>query len=130
MAIFGRKEKEVAKKAEATEVPATSTAPVGSTNLHNTTQSASRASLIIRPYVTEKAAVATDDGVYTFVVAEKATKIDIKSAIKELYKKTPRKVTIAKKPSKLVMRRNGTGTKKGLKKAYVYLKKGETIDII
>lgn len=130
MAIFGRKEKEVAKKAEATDVPATSTAPSDSANLQSTTQSTSRAAVIIRPYITEKAAIATDDNVYTFVVAEKATKIDIKSAIKELYKKTPRKVTIAKKPSKLVMRRNGMGAKKGLKKAYVYLKKGETIDII
>jgi len=86
--------------------------------------------VLVRPHVTEKAAILTDDNVYTFVVTPSATKYEIKRAIKTLYKKTPVKVAIARKAGKKVMRRTGPGKKPGLKKAYVYMKKGDTIDIL
>ncbi len=127
MELFGRKKKEVktAKKSAKEEVKesAAETSAAKTTTLPE-------ASVVIRPYITEKAAIATDNNVYTFVVSERATKVDVKNAIKELYKKTPVKVTITKKPSKRVFRRDGVGVKSGLKKANVYLKKGETIDVI
>lgn len=127
MELFGRKKKKEDKGgAEVATTESTATTRTAT----NKVTGVSSSSVIVRPYVTEKAAIATDDNVYTFVVTEKATKPEVKKAIKEIYKKTPVKVAIVKKPAKRVYRRDGIGTKAGLKKAYVYLKKGETIDII
>ena len=81
--------------------------------------------------ITEKATMHSEQGVYTFNVAQSATKIDVKKAVFSLYKVTPRMVRILKVPTKV--RRNAKTGKTGVttigKKAYVYLKKGETINL-
>lgn len=86
------------------------------------------------PRVTEKAAFSAEEGVYVFEVSKDATKIDIALAINEVYKVSPIAVNIAKIPAKKVTRRKANGIKSGYKpgrkKAYVYLKKGETIEIV
>lgn len=82
-----------------------------------------------KPRVSEKAALGADKGVYTFVVAAKANKIQIKKAIKQAYKVEPVKVTITNTKGKKVLRRTGIGYKSGFKKAMVFLKKGETIEV-
>lgn len=81
--------------------------------------------------ITEKATMKAESGVYTFNVADRATKSDIIKAVNALYKVTPRLVRIVKVPSKVKrnMRTGRVGVKSGGKKAYVYLKKGETITI-
>ncbi|HEY4516360.1 50S ribosomal protein L23 [Candidatus Kaiserbacteria bacterium RIFCSPHIGHO2_02_FULL_54_11b] len=81
--------------------------------------------------ITEKASMHQGSGVYTFDVAPRATKRDIMRAVQALYKVVPRKVAIVTVPAKKVrhMRTGREGVKKGGKKAYVYLKKGETITI-
>src|SRR3989344_2216746 len=81
--------------------------------------------------ITEKATMHSADGVYTFDVAVDATKRDIMQAVHLLYKVTPRKVRVVTVRAKTVRsRRTGQmGVKGGGKKAYVYLKKGETITI-
>jgi len=81
--------------------------------------------------VTEKATMHSADGVYTFDVAVDATKRDIMQAVHLLYKVTPRKVRVVTVRAKTVRsRRTGQmGVKGGGKKAYIYLKKGETITI-
>jgi len=81
--------------------------------------------------ITEKATVSSMNNVYVFNVAAHATKRDIIRVVQTLYKVTPRQVAIAPVPSKSVRnRRTGkVGVKQGGKKAYVYLKKGETISI-
>jgi large subunit ribosomal protein L23 len=68
---------------------------------------------------------------YVFEVAQDATKRDVLAAVKALYKVTPVKVNIVvKQPRAYVARfRNRRGMKSGMKKAYVFLKKGEKIDI-
>ncbi len=70
-------------------------------------------------------------GVYTFDVAVRATKRDIAKAIFEIYDVRPRMVRVVTVPRKV--RRNARtgqyGMSRGGKKAYVYLKKGETITI-
>jgi large subunit ribosomal protein L23 len=86
--------------------------------------------ILIRPHVTEKAAVLTDSNVYAFVVSPNATKNEIRKAVEAVYKKTPERVAIVHERGKKVMRRAGEGRKPGFKKAYVYLKKGETINIL
>ena len=82
-----------------------------------------------KPRISEKAALGADKGVYTFVVDAKANKIQIKKAIKQAYKVEPVKVTVTNTKGKKVLRRNGIGYKSGFKKAMVYLKKGETIEV-
>ena len=84
------------------------------------------------PRITEKAAQMTVHNAYVFEVVQDATKRDVVAAIKALYKVTPRKVNIVRrKPRAYVARfRNRRGTKAGLKKAYVFLKKGDKIDLL
>ena len=81
--------------------------------------------------ITEKASWVAANGVYVFDISERATKRDIISAVKELYNVSPRKVAVVTVKSKT--RRNARtgklGTKKGGRKAYVYLKSGDTIAI-
>lgn len=82
------------------------------------------------PRITEKSALKADDAnnpAYTFVVADSATKGDVASAIKTLYKVKPTKVAMIKTPARKVFSRGKLGTTSGFKKAVVYLKKGEKI---
>ena len=71
------------------------------------------------------------DSVYVFEVATRATKRDIVMAIRDIYNVTPRMVRVANIPTKTTRNaRTGVkGLKRGGKKAYVYLQKGETIII-
>ena|SRR5258708_3307412 len=88
------------------------------------------AHVIVRPRITEKASIKTDGNIYTFEVAPGANKISVARAIKELYKVTPIRVNILNIPKKSVFVRGKAGTKGGGRKAYVYLKKGETIEFV
>lgn len=85
--------------------------------------------VIKRPRITEKAAIASEKGVYVFEVPESATKAAIKASVKELYKVTPIAVNIAKTPAKKVFVRGKKGTKSAVVKAYVTLKKGDKIEL-
>lgn len=84
------------------------------------------------PRITEKGAYLSQDGVYVFNVAKDANKMQVAEAIRDLYKVTPRKVTVVTIPRKLVRTRNTNrpGQTRGGKKAYVHLKKGDTIEIV
>ncbi len=86
---------------------------------------------ILRPLITEKAAVsAALRHAYVFEVRKNATKKSIAASIKELYKVTPEKVHMLAIPKKRVFRRGQKGMVGGGKKAYVYLKKGDKIEVI
>ncbi len=80
--------------------------------------------------ITEKSSLAADKGRYTFNVAPRANKNEIKKAIKLLYKVSPIKVTIIKITSKKVVRKGKIGIKSSGKKAVVHLKKGDKIEFI
>ena len=81
--------------------------------------------------ITEKATMHASLSVYTFDIAVSATKSDVAAAVKLFYKVSPRQVRVVNIPSK--EKRNArtgkTGMTGGGKKAYVYLKKGETINL-
>ncbi len=83
------------------------------------------------PRITEKAVYMTLQHAYVFEVAADATKRDVATAVHALYNVQPVKVNmVVKQPRAYVARfRNRRGTKAGMKKAYVFLKKGEKIDI-
>ncbi len=86
---------------------------------------------IRRPRITEKASLkAESDNVYVFEVEAGASKPAIAEAIRDLYKVTPIKIGVSPIPSKRVFVRGKKGMKKGGKKTYVYVKKGEKIEII
>ena len=86
--------------------------------------------VILRPRVTEKAGVMSEAvNAYTFEVEKFANKHTIAVAIKAQYKVTPIKINIVNLPSKTVFVRGKFGTKSGVKKAVVFLKKGDKIEI-
>ena len=81
------------------------------------------------PWFSEKALIGTENGVYVFQVPESATKPEIAAAVEKFYKVTPRQIRIVNLPAKKVplRTRRGHGTRARRHKAYVYLKKGDTI---
>lgn len=87
--------------------------------------------IIIAPRVTEKAALLQEQGAYAFDVALDATKAGVAAAIREVYKVSPRKVTLVRTPRKRVVSRNSNraGYTAATKKAYVFLKQGDKIEI-
>lgn len=85
--------------------------------------------IIIKPHITEKSNFLNEIGAYVFKVFDDSNKIMITSAIKELYKVKPVKVNIVNIPSSSIFLRGKRGIKPGFKKAIVYLKKGEKIEI-
>ena len=126
MALFGSKKKEQ-KEESATKVAAVKKvvrAPLATDY--------DLASVIVGPRITEKAVGMSGQNVYTFVVKANATKFQIRAAIKALYNVTPVKVnTVTKKAAKRVKGFSGKQVHyKGMKKAYVYLKKGDTINLV
>jgi large subunit ribosomal protein L23 len=87
--------------------------------------------ILISPRITEKGAYLAEMGAYAFNVAKAASKKQVAEAIQEIYKVAPRKVTLLRIPRKAVMTRgtNRTGMTAGGKKAYVFLKKGDKIEL-
>lgn len=86
-------------------------------------------SVIIRPRITEKASLQSNANAYTFVVSKNATKLTIVNEVKAKHGVTPVKVNISNLPSKTVNIRGKVGTKAGIKKATVFLKKGDTMSL-
>lgn len=87
--------------------------------------------VIKKPRITEKAGIKSEShNVYTFEVTKAATKNTVADAIKQIYKVTPIKVNIVNLPAKNVTARGRKGTKQAVKKALVFLKKGDKIAFI
>lgn len=130
MAIFGKKEKET-KKAAPKKVAAkkkTVAKPVSKKDIKATT--ADLTWVLIKPRITERAAILSEKKVYVFEVAETANKRQISEAIKIKFGVAPVKVnTVVAKP-KAVVRRGRFATKAGFKKAYVYLNPADTIEFV
>ena len=121
MAIFKKTTKEITKKAVTTKVVK---AKKGEVNL------VGRANVIVRPHITEKAAILAEKGTYVFEVARDTNKIEIAKAIEALYKVTPMRVNIVNLPNTRVFVRGKNGVKSGIRKALVTLKSGDKIEIV
>jgi large subunit ribosomal protein L23 len=87
--------------------------------------------VILKPVVTEKSSSAAAAGKYTFVVNKKATKIDVKNAIRTLYGVNVTKVNIIQTPRKirLVGRGREIEKRQAVKKATITLTAGSKIDV-
>ena len=86
--------------------------------------------VLVRPRITEKAASESMHNAYAFEIASWATKDQVKKAVELIYKVTPVKVNVSYLPAKKVVVRGKKGTKSGVKKAYVFLKKGDKIEFV
>lgn len=88
--------------------------------------------IIVAPRITEKGAFLSQKGVYVFNVSKDATKHDIIAAVKAAYKVTPVRVRVAPVPTKQVFTRgtNRWGKTRSGKKAFVYLKEGDKIELM
>lgn len=85
--------------------------------------------VIVRPYVSEKAATHETHGEYSFVVDSRATKEEIKRAVEALYGVSPERVRTVNVEGKMARFRGQGGRKSDWKKAMVQLPTGTTIDI-
>lgn len=85
--------------------------------------------VLISPRITEKAAMISGNNVYTFDVATGANKIQIKKAILEQYKVSPKKVNIVSQRSRKTTRRGRKVHQSASKKALVFLKEGDNIEL-
>lgn len=86
--------------------------------------------VIIRPVVTEKSIKLMAENKYTFLVHPKATKIDIRRAVEELFHVTVVKVNTLKVRGKRRRLWRQVGRTPDRKKAIVTLKPGDKIEII
>ena len=86
--------------------------------------------VIKNPRITEKGALLQDKNVYVFNVASNADKTQIAKQIEAVYKVKPLKVTTARTAAKPKFVRGRKGTRAGIKKAYVFLKKDDKITVM
>ncbi len=82
------------------------------------------------PRITEKASMLQEKNVFVFNVPLTATKRSVSKAIEAQYKVHPVKVNMVRVLAKNVFVRNKAGKTNRGKKAYVFLKKGETIKLV
>lgn len=85
--------------------------------------------ILLRPLVSEKAAHAGTHNQYVFVVANEATKIDVRRAIFDAYGIHPTRVNIARVRGKQIRYGRSQGTTKAWKKAIVTLPKDKKIQV-
>ena len=85
--------------------------------------------VLLRPLVTEKAAIAGSRNQYGFIVAKDATKTSIKKAIESVYGVKPIAVNVINVSGKEVRFGRSLGRRSDYKKALVTLPQGKTINI-
>jgi len=85
--------------------------------------------VIRKPIITEKATMASESGAVVFEVAIDANKPQIKEAIESLFGVKVKAVNTTITKGKVKRFRGQPGKRKDVKKAYVTLEEGNTIDV-
>lgn len=85
--------------------------------------------VIISPVVSEKSYSSLDNNVYTFVVADRANKTEIKIAIEKIFDVRVLSVNTLWRRGKTKRTRFTTGTRSAQKRAIVTLAEGDKIEI-
>ena len=85
--------------------------------------------IIRRPIITEKATLASEVGGVVFEVAMKSNKTEIKQAIEKLFKVKVKAVNTSITKAKTKRFRGQLGKQRDIKRAYVMLEEGNTIDV-
>lgn len=85
--------------------------------------------VLTAPWLSEKALIGTESGVYAFQIPAHANKFQIAAAVEAIYGVKPRQIRVVNLPAKKkpLRSRRGQGSRAARHKAYVYLKKGDTI---
>lgn len=85
--------------------------------------------VIRKPIITEKATMASENGAVVFEVAIDSNKPQIKEAVEALFGVKVKAVNTVVAKGKNKRFRGIKGTRKDVKKAYVTLEEGNTIDV-
>ena len=85
--------------------------------------------VIRKPVITEKATMASEANAVVFEVAPDANKPQIKEAIEALFGVKVKAVNTSITKGKVKRFKGKLGTRKDVKKAYVTLEEGNTIDV-
>ena len=92
--------------------------------------SGDRISSVLRaPHVSEKSTRLSEHNQYVFTVAPDATKADVKSAVEQMFDVSVVSVNMANIKGKLKTFRFRPGRKANVRKAYVRLADGQSIDV-
>ncbi|MBF9059332.1 50S ribosomal protein L23 [Rhodobacterales bacterium HKCCSP123] len=93
------------------------------------TANAAHYDVIRKPIITEKSTMASENGAVVFEVAMDANKPQIKQAVEELFGVKVKAVNTTITKGKQKRFRGQMGRRKDVKKAYVTLEEGNTIDV-
>ena len=85
--------------------------------------------VIRKPIITEKATMASENGAVVFEVAIDSNKPQIKTAVEALFGVKVKAVNTTITKGKVKRFRGQLGKRKDVKKAYVTLEEGNTIDV-
>lgn len=85
--------------------------------------------VILKPVITEKSTMASEQGAVVFEVAPSATKPIIKEAVEALFGVKVKAVNTTITKGKTKRFRGKPGRRKDVKKAYVMLEEGNAIDV-
>ncbi|MAQ37039.1 50S ribosomal protein L23 [Thioclava sediminum] len=85
--------------------------------------------VIVKPIITEKATMASENGAVVFEVAKDASKPQIKEAVETLFGVKVKAVNTTITKGKTKRFRGTPGRRSDFKKAYVTLEEGNTIDV-
>jgi len=85
--------------------------------------------VIVKPIITEKATLASEHGGVVFEVAKAATKPEIREAVEALFGVKVKAVNTVLTKGKTKRFRGKPGVRRDVKKAYVMLEDGNTIDV-
>jgi large subunit ribosomal protein L23 len=86
-------------------------------------------SVLIEPVLSEKANILREEGKYVFKVDPRASKIEIKEAVRRLFNVHPVSCTVMRVGGKPKRQRNRAGLTASWKKAIVRLSKDEKIGL-
>ncbi|MFD1882108.1 50S ribosomal protein L23 [Paracoccus pacificus] len=85
--------------------------------------------VIVKPMITEKATMVSEVNAVVFEVAKSANKPQIKEAVEALFGVKVKAVNTTITKGKVKKFRGRTGQRSDVKKAYVTLEEGNTIDV-
>ncbi|AUH64457.1 50S ribosomal protein L23 [Paracoccus zhejiangensis] len=85
--------------------------------------------VIVKPIITEKATMTSDNNGVVFQVAKSASKPEIKSAVEALFGVKVKAVNTTITKGKTKRFKGIKGVRSDVKKAYVTLEEGNTIDV-
>jgi large subunit ribosomal protein L23 len=86
--------------------------------------------VIRKPKVTEKSTKLAESNVYTFEVHKKANKKEIEEAVKNIYGVKPLMIRVLNNKSVKTVKKNIKGRTRSMRKAYVYLRIGDSITLL